>query len=181
MSKILVLSGSPRKDGNTDKLVEAFAKGAAERSKVEIMRVCDMNINPCKGCNYCFKSEENTCVQNDDMSVIYKKLAESDVLVIASPLYFYGVSAQLKAVIDRLHTPARNRFGIKKLALICVGAAKLPEMFDSLISQYELVLKFFKFEDAGRLLISGAKEKGAVSADELERAYLLGKSINKNG
>ena len=68
------------------------------------------------------------------------------MVVIASPVYFYGLSAELKAIIDRLHTPMRNEFKIKKLALILVGAATLPELFDSIIMQYKLVLNSFHLE-----------------------------------
>lgn len=112
------------------------------------------------------------------MQEIYAKLKAADVLVIASPVYFYGVSAQLKAIIDRLHTPMRNEFEIKKLALILVGAATLPELFDSIKVQYQLVLNYFKLEDAGMVLVRGAKDKGDVKNTEgLEQAYQLGLSI----
>lgn len=112
------------------------------------------------------------------MQEIYEKLKAADVLVIASPVYFYGVSAQLKALIDRLHTPMRNEFKIKKLALILVGAAALPELFDSIKVQYQLVLNYFKLEDAGMVLVRGAKDKGDVKNTEgLEEAYQLGLSI----
>ena len=86
----------------------------------------------------------------------------ADVLVIASLVYFYGVSAQLKALIDRLHTPMRNEFKLKKLALILVGAAALPELFDAIKVQYRLVLNYFKLEDAGTVFVRGAKDKGDV-------------------
>lgn len=112
------------------------------------------------------------------MHIIYEKLKSADVLVIASPVYFYGVSAQLKAVIDRLHTPMRNEFTIKKLALILVGAATLPELFDAIKVQYQMVLNFFKLEDAGMVLVRGAKDKGDVENTEgLKEAYELGKTI----
>ena len=97
------------------------------------------------------------------------------MIVVASPVYFYGVSAQLKAIIDRLHTPMRNDFKVKKLALILVGAAVLPELFDSIKIQYQLVLNFFKLEDAGMVLVRGAKDKGDVrNTDGLDEAYRLG-------
>lgn len=177
MSRILVLSGSPRKDGNTERLVEALMKGAKENNEVEKVSVSEYRVNPCIGCNTCFSREGNACFQNDDMAGIYRKLKETDVLIIASPVYFYGVSAQLKAVVDRLHTPMRNSFHIKKLGLILVGAAKLPELFDAIITQYRLVLNFFHLEDAGMVLIRGAREKGDVTEEDLREAYRLGQSI----
>ena len=178
MSRILVLNGSVRRDGNTELLVQSFAEGARKNNSVEIVSVADFKVNPCIGCNSCFKREGNACFQNDGMTEIYQKLKETDILVIASPVYFYGISAQLKAVIDRLHTPMRNSFPIKKLALILVGAATLPEMFDAIKVQYNLALNFFGLEDAGTVLVRGAREKGDVkNTDGLKNAYNLGSSM----
>ena len=112
------------------------------------------------------------------MSKIYEKLKNADVIAVASPVYFYGISAQLKAIVDRLHTPMRNGFKVKKLALILVGAATLPELFDSIKLQYKLILNFFQLEDAGMVLAGGAKEKGDVkNSKEIRLAYDLGLSI----
>ena len=175
---ILILSGSPRKNGNTELLVEAFSKGASEKHQVEVVSVHNYKVNPCMGCNACFTSEGNACVQKDDMSVIYSKLADADMLVIASPVYFYGLSAQLKAVIDRCHNPIRDTFHIRKAALILVGAASLPELFDSILTQYQLCLNFFHIEDAGHVLVHGAKEKGGVQGTKaLEEAEALGRAV----
>jgi multimeric flavodoxin WrbA len=176
--KILILSGSPRKGGNTELLVEAFVKGASQKHHVEVVSVHNYKVNPCLGCNACFKSKDNICVQKDDMQTIYDKMAHADMLVIASPVYFYGLSAQLKAVIDRCHNPIRDTFPIKKMALLLVGAATLPELFDSILAQYQLCLNFFKLEDAGRVLVRGAKDKGDINnTDALNEAFELGKSL----
>ena len=175
---ILILSGSPRKGGNTDLLVEAFVKGLSPKHDVEIVSVRDYKVNPCMGCNACFRNEAHTCVQKDDMSTIYEKMALADMLVIASPVYFYGLSAQLKAVIDRFHNPIRDTFHIKKMALLLVGAATLPELFDSIVTQYQLCLNFFKLEDAGHVLVRGVKDKGDINNSKaLTEAFLLGKSL----
>lgn len=175
MSNIIVLSCSPRKGGNTDLLVDTFVKGAEKNNNVEVVSVADYKINPCIGCNSCFDRAGHECFQQDDMQMVYDKLKCADVIVVASPVYFYGVSAQLKAIIDRLHTPMRNDFKVKKLALILVGAAVLPELFDSIKIQYQLVLNFFKLEDAGMVLVRGAKDKGDVrNTDGLDEAYRLG-------
>ena len=177
MSRILILTGSPRKNGNTDRLAASFAEGAREKHDVEIVSVTDYQINPCIGCNSCYAREGNRCVQEDDMQKIYDKLGKADIVVIASPVYFYGISAQLKTVVDRLHTPMRNSFPTKKLGLILVGAAQLKEMFDAVICQYRLILNFFGLEDIGMVLARGAKDRGTVKAEDLQAAYELGKSI----
>jgi multimeric flavodoxin WrbA len=180
MSKmnILILSGSPRKGGNTDLLVEAFVKGASQKHHVEVVSVHDYKVNPCIGCNACFRNEQHLCVQKDDMSIIYEKMAHSDMLIIASPVYFYGLSAQLKAVIDRYHNPIRDTFPIKKMALLLVGAATLPELFNSILTQYRLCLNFFKLEDAGRVLVRGVKDKGDINNTKaLNEAFEFGQNI----
>ncbi len=171
------MAGSPRKNGNTDRLVDAFVKGAEARHEVEVVSAHDYKVAPCIGCNTCFLRDGNRCAQDDDMTRIYGKLAESDTVVIASPVYFYGISAQLKAVIDRLHTPMRDHFQIKKLGLILVGAAHLPELFDAILAQYRLVLNFFHLEDAGTVLVRGAREKGDVTEEDLRKAYEFGERI----
>ena len=175
---ILILAGSPRKGGNTELLVGAFVEGASQKHHVEVVSVHDYKVNPCMGCNACFKNEANACVQNDDMSLIYEKMSQADMLVIASPVYFYGLSAQLKAVIDRFHNPIRDTFRLKRMALLLVGAATLPELFDSILAQYRLCLNFFNLEDAGRVLVRGVKDKGDIrNADALHEAFHLGSNV----
>ena len=162
MSNIILLSGSMRKGGNTDRLAQAFAEGARKKNAVEIVSVADYKVNPCIGCNSCFAREGNACFQNDDMPAIYEKLQSAGVLAVASPVYFYGVSAQVKAIIDRLHTPMRNTFPIRKLALLLVGAATLPTLFDAIQLQYQMILDFFHLEDAGRVLVRGVQDRGDI-------------------
>lgn len=175
---ILILLGSPRKGGNTELLVEAFVKGVSQKHHIEVVSVRDYKVNPCMGCNACFKSKDNTCVQKDDMQLIYEKMAHTDMLVIASPVYFYGLSAQLKAVIDRCHNPIRDTFPIKKMALLLVGAATLPELFESILAQYQLCLNFFQLEDAGHVLVRSVKDKGNIkSTNALNEAFELGQQL----
>ena len=112
------------------------------------------------------------------MSLIYDKLRQADTVIAASPVYFYGISAQLKALVDRLHTPMRNTFGIKRLGLILVGAATIPDLFDPILAQYRMILRYFDLEDVGTVLVPGAREKGDVlRGDGLQRAYELGRSL----
>ena len=178
MSRIVVLVGSVRREGNTALLAKAFAEGAGKRHEAELVSVADYSIHPCLGCNRCYSAEGNRCVQQDDMVKIYEKLKGADTLVIASPVYFYGVSAQLKTLIDRLHTPMRKQFSIRRLGLILVGAAALPDLFDPILAQYRMVLRFFGLEDIGCVLVRGAKEKGDVlQGDGPKQAYDLGNGL----
>lgn len=175
---ILILTGSPRKGSNTDMLAKAFADGARDNHNVETISVCDCKVNPCVGCNSCFTREGNKCFQNDSMSEIYEKMANADMLVVASPVYFYGISGGLKNIIDRCHTPMRKNFKIKNTALLLVAGSSKPCVFDAIVKQYELIVDYFHFEDKGRVLVGGVNDKGAIAGrEELEEAYLLGKNL----
>ncbi len=99
--KVLILSGSPRKGGNSDLLCDEFARGALEAgNEVEKIRVATKKVAPCAACYYC-RDHGGTCCFKDDMAGILQKMIDADVLVLASPVYFYSIDAQLKAVIDR--------------------------------------------------------------------------------
>ncbi|MBP5725742.1 MAG: flavodoxin family protein [Clostridia bacterium] len=166
MSRILILAGSPRRGGNTELLARAFAETAGQRNETELIFAADCRIYPCTGCNSCYTREGHRCFRDDDMQQIYEKLKQADTLIIASPVYFYGISAQLKALVDRLHTPMRNDFRIRKLGLILAGAADLPDLFDPIILQYRMILRFFRLEDAGMVLVPGVKDKGDILATD---------------
>jgi len=177
-SKIVVLVGSVRKNGNTSLLAKAFADGAKLNNDVEIISVADYKVNPCIGCNSCFNRENFECFQQDDMKKIYPILSEADIIVAASPVYFYGISAQLKALIDRLHTPMRNGFKVQKLGLLLVAAASLPAVFDSIKLQYKLILDFFNLEDIGSVMVREVKNIGDIKGnDAIQEAYDLGRSV----
>ena len=99
--KVLILSGSPRKNGNSDILCDEFMRGAVESGNhVEKIRVAAKKVAPCSACYY-FRDNGGKCVHNDDMAEILQKMIDADVIVLSSPVYFYSIDAQLKAVIDR--------------------------------------------------------------------------------
>ena len=179
MSNILVLHGSARARGNTARLVQAFVRGAEEAGhQVTVLSLATLTVRPCIGCERCAAAPDHACFQQDDMPQVYAALAEADTLVVASPVYFYGISAQLKALIDRLHTPLRNRFAIRRAALLLVAGNTLPDMFDAILLQYRMILRFFNIEDAGRILVSGVREPGAISGHPaLEEAERLGRRL----
>ncbi len=100
MKKVLILSGSPRKGGNSDTLCDEFMKGAIEAgNEVEKIFVAGKNIGYCNACYAC--KDTGVCVIKDNMTEVLQKMLDADVIVLSSPVYFYSISAQLKAVIDR--------------------------------------------------------------------------------
>ena len=102
MKNILIISSSPRKKGNSQILCEQFKKGAeAKGHQVKIVRIMEQNIGFCRACDGCMRNG-GTCVLKDDMAEILKMFQKADVLVLATPVYFYGISAQMKTFIDRL-------------------------------------------------------------------------------
>ena len=97
---VLILSGSPRKNGNSDILCDEFMRGAVESgNEVEKIRVAEKNIGFCTACCTC--KDTGTCIIKDDMTEILQKMIDADVIVFASPVYFYSIDAQLKTLIDR--------------------------------------------------------------------------------
>lgn len=160
--KILILNGSKRVGGNTDALIGAFIGGVNKKNDVEVLRISDFKAQPCDGCNGCKKNDSGRCVKHDDMMYFWEKLTKTDVLVVASPVYFYGISARLKAVIDRLHAPARNLLPIKKTALLLVGASNDKNVFDATKLQYQCIVDFFKLENLGEVCIGGVTEIGDI-------------------
>jgi multimeric flavodoxin WrbA len=102
---ILVLNGSPRQNGNTAKMVTAFCEGAeSSRHTVKTVNVCKLNVKGCLACEYCHSKGNGKCIQKDDMQDIYSLLKDTNMLVLASPIYYHGISGQLKCVIDRFYS-----------------------------------------------------------------------------
>ena len=175
---VVIVMGSPRKGGNTEALCAAFAEGARDRGhRVTEFSVADLNIHPCIGCENC-QPLPHQCVFEDDLGRVSEALREADILVIGTPVYFYGVPAQLKALIDRMHTPLRQSFTFTRMALLAVGGSPQPYIFDSLVQAYECVLDYFSLQDAGRILCGNVRPKGAIEGHPaLTQAYELGQSL----
>lgn len=119
--KILILSGSPRKNGNSDILCEQFAKGAAEAGNhIEKIYIQDLKIGGCRACYGCRKTRE--CVQKDDMADLLNKMVMADVIVLATPVYFYSMDGQMKIMIDRT-LPRYTEIANKDFYFIATAAA----------------------------------------------------------
>lgn len=115
---ILILNGSPRPQGNTKKMINAFVSAAGSH-QVDVIDVCRKNIKGCLACEYCHTKGNGNCIQNDDMQEVYDLLKEAEMLIIASPIYYHGISGQLKCVIDRFYSAAypRGPKHLKKIAM----------------------------------------------------------------
>lgn len=137
--KILVLNGSPRKHGNTMKMIETFQEGAMSVDhQVNVVNVAYQKISGCLACEYCHQKENGICVQKDDMQNIYTLLKETEMLVIASPIYYHGITGQLKCVIDRLYAvlyPKEVVKSLKKVAMILSSGD--PDMYDGAMFSYK--------------------------------------------
>ena len=100
MKKVLILSASPRKGGNSDTLCDEFMRGAKDAGNtVEKIALHEKRINYCTGCGVCNRTHQ--CVQKDDMAEVLEKMVEADVIVMATPVYFYAMNGQMKTLIDR--------------------------------------------------------------------------------
>lgn len=178
--KIIVLNGSPRKNGNTSALVKAFREGAesAGHSVTEFW-LGGMKINGCRGCCAGGKNPERPCVQKDDMEQIYPAYKEADVVVLASPLYYWTISGQLKCAFDRLFAVAECDPGYtnprKESALLMAAEGN---GFEETVYWYDRLMGHIGWKDCGKVLCGGVMAVGDIEGKpELEEARRLGASI----
>lgn len=173
---ILVISGSPRKGGNTEIMAEAFAKGARESgNSVQIKKMSELKVAPCIDCEYCF-SHDGVCSQHDDMAGILEALDKADMVVFASPIYWFDVTAQTKAVIDRFYARAKKGFHPTCAALLLDSGS--PDVYSGAIAAYKGMLAYLKWENKGIITISGMASKGSMnSSPKLQSVVDFGRSI----
>ena len=168
--RILVLNGSPRLNGNTKQMVEAFRAGAKSAGhQVDVADVCRMKINGCLACEYCHSKGNGSCIQKDDMQEIYDLLKEAEMLVMASPIYYHGISGQLKCVLDRFYSAAypRKPKNLKKVAMILSSGD--ADMYDgAMFSCQGDFLDYLGLEDMGVFTAHGSENSSAAKLDELK-------------
>lgn len=179
MSKnILILSGSPRIGGNSDVLCDQFLKGAQEAgNQVEKINVATRKIGCCRACYYC-KDHAGACVVKDDMSAILTKMLEADVIVMASPVYFYSVDAQLKALIDR--SVARwLEFKDKEFYYIMTAAEDSDDVMDCTLECFRGFARCLSGSvEKGVIYGKGVYEKGEIQGHPaMQQAYEMGLSV----
>jgi len=155
--KILILNGSPRPQGNTKQMITAFCEGLETCGhEYEVYDVCKMNIHGCLACEYCHRPGNDSCVQKDDMQLIYRSLAEADMLVLASPIYYHGLSGQLKCAIDRFYAAAypEKPARLRKVAMFLSSGD--PDMYEGALFSYQGdFLDYLKLEGMGVFTTNG--------------------------
>lgn len=178
MKKVLILSGSPRKGGNSDLLCDEFMKGALQAgNEVTKINVAAKKVAPCHGCYYC-RSHAGECAFKDDMAPILQSIIDADVIVLASPVYFYSIDAQLKAVIDR--TVARwLEVKDKEFYYIMTAADEETQSMETTLAcfrGYADCVEGAKEKDV--IYATGVYEKGAViGTPYMTQAYEMGKQV----
>ena len=169
--KILILQGSPRATGNTAWMAEEFKKAAeAAGHDVTLVDVAHKKIAGCLACEYCHGKGNGTCVQKDDMQELYPLLAEAECLVLASPIYYFTMSAQIQAAIQRFYAiwkPAK----VKKTALLL--SSHSPNVYDGAIAEYKGIIAFCGYEDAG--IVTAKADEQKTDATRAKLAAIVGK------
>lgn len=178
--KVLVLSGSPRKGGNSDCLADAFIRGTREAGNdAEKILICQKNVKGCLGCGACQRNG-GSCIQKDDIPEIYEKLKMADAIVLASPVYFYTWTAQLKAVLDRTFAVERQLKG-KTFYLLCAGQAPSEDYMATMLDSFRKYIGCFRGEgnkEGGYVIACGTDRPGdAMNTPAIGKAYEMGKQF----
>ncbi len=162
--KIAILNGSPRKE-NTAAMADAFAEGAREAGhEVEILQVGKMKINGCLGCEYCHTKGEGKCVQKDDMEKVIPAYLDADMVVFATPIYYFDMTAQLAAAIQRVYCIGKPAKATKAAMLISSGT---PGAGEGAIVSYKNMLAFMGIEDAGVCALAGEENQSEEKLAEI--------------
>ena len=189
MNKVLGISGSPRRNGNTELLLKELLNGAeASGLEVELVILDELSISPCTSCDSCQK--DGQCVINDDMQLMYGKLLETDYVVFASPVYFKGVSAQMKALIDRCQALWSRKYILKQKLVspdrpgrkgyfISTSGSVGNNIFSGAIMTIRSIFHVLDIEYKGELLFEGMEKKGDITnhSNALQTAFGVGMSL----
>lgn len=177
--KILVLTGSPHVRGTTALLADEFCLGAQEgEHEVTRFDICKTKVNSCLGCDFC-QANEGKCVHNDGMTAIYPHLLEADAVALVTPLYYFGMTAQIKSAIDRFYAINNKlRSGAKKLYLLSACGDVDEWAMDSLKLHVETICKYLGWENQTNLFAQGCYERSDIEKTDFpEKARLMGQSI----
>lgn len=179
---ILVFTGSPHKHGTSNKLVQEFIAGAETNGHtVERFDAAFANVKPCKGCYYCRK-HDGKCVYDDDMSPLLSdkgKILQADIIVFATPLYYFGMSAQLKTALDRFYSLGRKlRDRKQKAILLATSGDDADWTMKGLVEQFKSVCRWAHWQEGGTILAIGCHDMEDMDKTAFPQdAYDLGASL----
>ena len=175
--KILIITDSPRKNGNSNFLVDNFIKGAQEKGH-QIFRFDSAfkKVHPCIACNKCGMNGD--CIFNDDFNYVRENLVDSDMVVFATPMYYFGISAQIKTVIDRFYAINGKIHIPKKTALIMTYADTEEKEAQPIKKHFETLINYLGWTNVGEIVASGVWTQGSVKNTKYPKmAYELGKNL----
>lgn len=175
--KIVVLTGSPRRNGNTNHLADQFIKGAKEAGHwVFRFNAATSEVHPCIGCNHC--GMDGPCVYADDFTKqLRPEIINADMVVFCSPMYYFGFSAQLKAVIDRFYAINGTLHTYKKCAFLMAYANTSSTDAEAMLAHYRTIADYIGWQDVGMVVAPGIWTEGSINGTKYaEQAYLLGKN-----
>jgi len=184
---VLIFSGSPRKRGNTETLIDKVVDGIVQNgSTYKVVRLADAKIHPCLGCGGCEK--EGMCDIDDEMQSLDTKITAADRIIIASPIYFYGVTAQTKAFVDRCQALWSRKYLLKRRLkgsvpkvgyFLSVAATKGERIFEGATLTVQYGLDAMEFSYGGELVVRGVDKRGAIAGiqEELEKATEFGAAV----
>lgn len=180
MKNILVLTGSPRAEGNSDFMADAFIKGAkAAGCEVNKFEAGKKEIKGCKACDACF-SKGIACSFNDDFNTLAAYLEIADAIVFVTPLYWFSFPSGLKAAIDKLYSfdSTEKKLKVKESMLMVCGATDDKSDFDGIVKSYELIAKYKNWRDHGHYIVTDVSDKGDIlSTDALKEIEKLGREF----
>lgn len=178
---IVAFNGSPRLRGNTRALIGEILRGAASTgATVEEILLNKLNIRPCQACETCKRSLR--CRFEDDMQPLYEKLLAADAVVIGTPVYFWSMTAQMKAFVDRWYAldldPIRPRLLNKRLALVCAFADRTVETASGVVFAFRSAAQYLGLRFYEPLLVTaGEPGDAAKNPEAMQAAFVLGVSI----
>ena len=176
--KIVVLTGSPRKNSNTTYMADRFIAGATEAGHEVFKFDCARSdVSGCIGCNHC--NMNGPCIYDDDFSKLRPKLIEADLVAFVSPMYYFGFSSQLKRVIDRFYAINGKIKGASKKAVFMMAYADTSKSeAEAMTAHYKTLIKYLGWSDVGMVIAPGVWTAGSIKNTNYgEDAYKLGKSI----
>ena len=181
--KIIGIDGSPRNDGNTEKLLRKVLAGGEEAGAVtEYLKLANLTINYCRGCGTCRATGE--CVMQDDMDHVVESIQQSDVIVLGTPIYAWQVSGNIKVFMDRLCRLLTPKYesrlnSSKPIAFVYTQGNPDADLFKPYLDYQEKVYPFLGFTLAGRIQATGTRGKDDILAQEttLNNAYSFGQNL----